>query len=82
LLDTQVKLREETGNLVKALRQPQARGRWGEIQLHRVVEMAGMLDHCDFMEQESTNTSEGRLRPDMVVKLPGGKQVWWTPKRP
>ena len=82
LSDTQMKLREETGNLVKALRQPQARGRWGEIQLHRVVEMAGMVDHCDFFEQTSTNTEEGRLRPDMIVRLPGGKQVVVDSKAP
>jgi DNA recombination protein RmuC len=72
----QERLRTETGSLVTALRAPNVRGQWGEMQLRRVVELAGMLDHCDFKTQESTRDSEGSLlRPDLVVKLPGGKSI-------
>ena len=68
-------LRQETGNLVTALKRPATRGSWGEIQLRNVVEMAGMVSHCDFLEQSTIQTDEGALRPDMLVRLPGGKLV-------
>ncbi len=68
-------LREETGNLVSALRRPATRGSWGEIQLRNVVEMAGMVSHCDFVEQTTIHTEDGQLRPDMLVRLPGGKLI-------
>jgi DNA recombination protein RmuC len=68
-------LRTETGNLVGALKRPAARGAWGEIQLRNVIEMAGMVAHCDFVEQATLDSGEGRLRPDVLVRLPGGKLI-------
>lgn len=73
--EAQKELRSETANLARALRAPNVRGRWGEIQLRRVVELAGMVDHCDFHEQRTLQGEAGVLRPDLVVSLPGGASV-------
>jgi len=75
LVQSELDLQRETASLVTALRAPQVRGRWGEITLRRVAELAGMVERCDFVEQETYETETGRIRPDMIVKLPDGRTI-------
>lgn len=75
LATTQERLRSEAGQLARALRAPTVRGRWGELQLRRVVELAGMSEHCDFSEQQTLAGEDGRRRPDLIVHLPGGRSI-------
>ena len=82
LIGSEDKLRSETGKLAQALRNPNVRGHWGELQLERVVELAGMLEYCDFEKQVSVRMDDGSLRPDLVVRLPGGQSVIVDAKTP
>jgi DNA recombination protein RmuC len=82
LAQTQQLLQGETRNLVQALRRPEVRGQWGEMTLRRLAELAGMVEHCDFFEQEHTRTEDGAMRPDMVVRMPGGREVVVDVKTP
>jgi DNA recombination protein RmuC len=75
LTSTHESLQKETSNLVSALRKPQVRGRWGEMQLKRVAELSGMSMHCDFTEQVSVDTDKGRVRPDMIIHLPSDREI-------
>jgi DNA recombination protein RmuC len=82
MAQTQQLLHGETRNLVQALRRPEVRGQWGELTLKRLVELAGMVEHCDFFEQVQLDTPEGRLRPDMIVRMPGGREIVVDVKTP
>src|SRR5204863_2538658 len=82
LTETGEKLRTETGALVTALRKPNTRGQWGQMQLRNVVELAGMVRHCDFIEQSSFASEDSTLRPDLIINMPGGKHVVVDAKAP
>jgi DNA recombination protein RmuC len=78
----QEQLQGETRNLVKALRRPEVRGQWGEMTLKRLAELAGMVEHCDFDQQCSVDTDSGKQRPDMIVRMPGGREIIVDAKAP
>jgi len=82
MAQTQQQLHGETRNLVAALRRPEVRGQWGELTLKRLAELAGMVEHCDFYQQETTDAGDARLRPDMVVRMPGGREIVVDVKTP
>jgi len=82
MTQTQLLLQGETRNLVQALRRPEVRGQWGELTLKRLAELAGMVEHCDFYQQENVDTDEGRMRPDMIVRLPDGREIIVDVKTP
>ena len=82
MAQTQTTLQDETRKLVTALRRPEVRGQWGEMTLKRLAELAGMVEHCDFYEQEQVRTDEGALRPDMIVRMPDGREIVVDVKTP
>ncbi len=82
IAQTQQLLHGETRNLVQALRRPEVRGQWGELTLRRLAELSGMVEHCDFFEQEHTRTEDGAVRPDMIVRMPGGREIVVDVKTP
>ena len=82
MASTQQQLQLETRNLVQALKRPEVRGQWGELTLRRLVELAGMVEHCDFFEQEQVKVEDGALRPDLIVRLPGGREIVVDVKTP
>jgi len=82
MAQTQTQLQSETRNLVQALRRPEVRGQWGEMTLKRLAELAGMVEHCDFYEQQHVNTEDGAIRPDMVVRMPDGREIIVDVKTP
>jgi DNA recombination protein RmuC len=82
MAEAQEQLRGETRNLVKALRRPEVRGQWGELTLKRLAELAGMAEHCDFEQQQSMDTEQGKQRPDMVVRMPGEREIIVDAKAP
>lgn len=82
LSQTQLQLHDQTRNLVQALRRPEVRGQWGEITLKRLVELAGMVEHCDFYVQENTGTDAGYIRPDMIIRMPTGREIVVDVKTP
>ncbi len=82
MAETQQALHNETRNLTQALRRPEVRGQWGELTLKRLAELAGMVQHCDFVEQESVQTENGVQRPDMIVRMPDGREIVVDAKTP
>jgi DNA recombination protein RmuC len=82
MAETQVHLQSETRNLVQALRRPEVRGQWGELTLRRLAELAGMLEYCDFYEQEHRATVDGAMRPDLILRMPGRREIVVDAKTP